>query len=82
MADKVFGSASSDFARDAYLNAAVGLDSNSDSMRLGPYNTAGFLGDPKRFGFLISRHKFVAKMLVDHLALRCMHIQMILQQLV
>lgn len=59
-----FGEKSSQMAKETYINQEKFNDNSFvDEFRLGSYNTRGLLQDPKRFGFLISRHKFVGKML-------------------
>ena len=59
-----FGEKSSDHARKTYLRADPYVSEASlKNFTLGPYNTYGLLSDPKRFGFMMARHKFVAKML-------------------
>lgn len=61
---KFFGNKSSEFSKDVYLHQEThNDDSLNDLLKLGPYNTRGLIEDPKRFGFMISRHKFVSKML-------------------
>lgn len=64
--DKFFGESSSPTAHHAYagqeaLSLADGLP--MEGLALGPYNSSVLLTDPKRFGFILARHKFVAKML-------------------
>jgi hypothetical protein len=59
MSDEFFGTRSSDLARHIYEQ----IDVPDAGLTLGPYNTYGLLDDPKRFAFMLSRHKFVAKML-------------------
>lgn len=62
--DKFFGEKSSDFSRDTYIDQEkYNNDELNNFLKLGPYNIRGLIEDPKRFGFLISRHKFVSKML-------------------
>lgn len=63
--DDFFGDASSATARNAYAGQeAVSLASSlpAEGLSLGPYNSSVLLTDPKRFGFILARHKFVAKM--------------------
>lgn len=59
-----FGEGSSELAREKY-NCIKDVDFKSvaDNFDLGPVNKWGLIDDPKRLGFLLSRHKFVAKML-------------------
>ncbi len=61
---KFFGEKSSKYSRDTYLHQeTLNNDDLTDLINLGPYNRRGLIEDPKRFGFMISRHKFVSKML-------------------
>lgn len=61
---RFFGEGSSDLAKDTYLyQETFNDDSMIDKFQMGPYNIRGLLEDPKRFGFMFSRHKFVSKML-------------------
>lgn len=62
--NEFFSTASTARARGTYLAHDVLQDlAEIEGFKLGPYNIRGLFEDPKRFGFLISRHKFVAKML-------------------
>ncbi len=62
--DRFYGEKSTDHARTIYIDQEkFNDDSLNDKLKLGPYNTRGLIEDPKRFGFMISRHKFVGKML-------------------
>lgn len=59
-----FGEKSSDHARETYTKAELYMDrENLKNLTLGPYTTFALMSDPKRFGFMLARHKFVAKML-------------------
>lgn len=63
-ADSFCGHGSSEFARETYRHMEeIDFNSVADKFDLGPVNKWGLVGDPKRFGFLLSRHKFVSKML-------------------
>ncbi|MCI4665061.1 MAG: class I SAM-dependent methyltransferase [Neomegalonema sp.] len=58
------GHGSSERAIEAYERAIdYDFEAAAQSFDFGPVNKWGFVDDPKRFGFLISRHKFVSKML-------------------
>ncbi len=58
------GQGSSDLARAAYDHANDYAEAAAAAnFELGPVNKWGFVNDPKRFGFLLARHKFVSKML-------------------
>ena len=62
------GTATSDFARETWVNVAATHSSYIDpalieAFRLGPFSVISLLEDPKRFVFQLSRHKFVSKML-------------------
>lgn len=62
--EKFFGEKSSEFSRGTYLHQeTLNNDELNHLLKLGPYNTRGLIEDPKRLGFMISRHKFVSKML-------------------
>ena len=62
--EKFYGEGSSELAKDTYIyQETFNDDSLIEKFQMGPYNIRGLLEDPKRFGFLISRHKFVSKML-------------------
>lgn len=58
--DEFYGAGSSKQAKEIYREIEM---EQFDEFRLGPYNTSGLIGDPKRVGFLFARYKFVAKML-------------------
>ncbi|MEK0157751.1 class I SAM-dependent methyltransferase [Pseudoalteromonas piscicida] len=61
-----FGTGSSQMAKETWLKQDENVDiEEQDLLTLGPYNSLGILQDPKRFGFLMSRHKFVSKMFAD-----------------
>lgn len=66
--DKFFGISSSTVAKDVYLEqeASSEIDKFGEGFHLGIYNTRHLLSDPRRIGFLLARHKFVAKMLQGH----------------
>ena len=60
-----YGKGSSDRARSRYLiqEDVTGLQFTEMNFMLGPYNTHHLFDDPRRIGFILARHKFVAKML-------------------
>jgi 2-polyprenyl-3-methyl-5-hydroxy-6-metoxy-1,4-benzoquinol methylase len=61
---RFFGDATSEFARSVYEAVDRGLDLEKlHHLTLGRYTTHALLDDPKRFGFMMARHKFVGKML-------------------
>jgi 2-polyprenyl-3-methyl-5-hydroxy-6-metoxy-1,4-benzoquinol methylase len=64
MNDQFFGTGSSDRAKETYEH--VETEEVEGGFSLGPYNSSGLVGDPKRVGFLFARYKFVAKMLEGH----------------
>jgi SAM-dependent methyltransferase len=59
-----YGRSSSDQAKSRYLNQDEVSDPKSfgENFALGVYNTRHLFDDPRRFGFMLARHKFVAKM--------------------
>lgn len=65
MEEIFFGTASSTTAKNVYLHqeASSEFEKFGEGFQLGPYNTRHLLSDPRRIGFMIARHKFVAKML-------------------
>jgi 2-polyprenyl-3-methyl-5-hydroxy-6-metoxy-1,4-benzoquinol methylase len=58
--ENFFGHGSSQQAKETYSEIEM---ERFEDFRLGPYNTSGLIGDPRRVGFLFARYKFVAKML-------------------
>lgn len=59
-----FGEKTSDLARGAYKSIEDYMDPDKvNHITLGAYTTHALLSDPKRFGFMMARHKFVGKML-------------------
>jgi SAM-dependent methyltransferase len=61
IAPSFYGSGSVARIKDVY--EAIPLESASGSYTLGPYNSENLWRDPRRIGFLLSRYKFVSKML-------------------
>lgn len=61
---KFFGDSSSLQAKSHYLDQDNVSDAHSfgENFALGDYNTRHLFDDPKRFGFMLARHKFIAKM--------------------
>jgi 2-polyprenyl-3-methyl-5-hydroxy-6-metoxy-1,4-benzoquinol methylase len=63
--DKFFGKSSTENAKTHYLSqdqiSGAELE-GMDNFVLGAYNTRHLFDDPRRFGFMLARHKFVAKM--------------------
>lgn len=65
--NKFFGEASSPLALEAYdLVDEYVEGGTARCLELGPYTTRALLSDPKRFGFMLARHKFVGKMLTGY----------------
>jgi 2-polyprenyl-3-methyl-5-hydroxy-6-metoxy-1,4-benzoquinol methylase len=63
---KFFGEGASSHAREVYEHVETMLDpSKLVNLTLGTFTTHALLDDPKRFGFMMARHKFVGKMLTD-----------------
>lgn len=63
---KFYGEKTSAAARDIYERVEGSLDpAKLINLTLGTYSTHSLLNDPKRFGFMMARHKFVGKMLAD-----------------
>lgn len=61
---RFFGDATSEYAHSIYEAVDRGLDPEKlHNLTLGRYITHALLDDPKRFGFMMARHKFVGKML-------------------
>lgn len=61
---KFFGDATSEYAHSIYESVDSSLDpEKTKNLTLGRYITHALLDDPKRFGFMMARHKFVGKML-------------------
>lgn len=62
---KFFGKSVSSYGREVYEHVETLLDrSKLVNLNLGSFTTHALLDDPKRFGFMMARHKFVGKMLV------------------